>query len=355
MPVPTVVNVLLYGADLADPVEGATMGGALLELYGDNFRLPTPPPANYTPDPGARAPRTVEVVFRDTVSGAEETATTVRVLASNKIRLHTPPTPIPVSIDPSDSTNNVIGEGPVDIVIRNLDDNEDPIPGEELVLSDAFTYRRPKLDATSPSDLERMVRAYIVAWMKHVIPNVLRTQHVDYDANPEDALNYVAVSSLPAIVLVGPDTPINRFYSRNNDEETTLSDGTPIVSRKPVTVDLNFDVVIMSDNPMEILALNQLAIQFIDRNPWIYIDRDGNDASAGRVRFEHAYQPGGDLASQTRPNNSSLEVVSGSVVIRGFPLADLASFQLEGITRAPVPLDSSTDSAISLDVGPTAE
>lgn len=216
------------------------------------------------------------------------------------------------------------GEGRVGVTIRNLDANGDPIPGEEVVVAEGYTYRRAKLNVEA--GLTRLVRQVIREWKRQVLPNVVNTAHTEYDPETGDGLNITALAELPAIVLDGPELAENRFYSLNGLIEVELPSGEVLLRRAAYTVDLTFPVVGVSDSTAELLNLMALATQFVDGNPYIYLDRDPTDASQGRVRYEFDFAPGGDFAITGGSNESNIRTFAGTIVVRGFDIEDIAGF-----------------------------
>jgi hypothetical protein len=312
MGIPSVVRLLPFGASISDPVEGPTAGRQLIEIWGDGFRLPNTDPVPLVPGQPfvvAPKPRSVSVTF----NGTE--ALKVEVRATNLLRVLTPSSSLP-----SDNANNNAA-GVVDVVIQNLDDNEDPIPGEVVVLPAAYTYRRIKLDALNEHDLTRMVRTLIRMLKVQVLPEVILTSETDFDRDVSTA--FVEIAKTPAIVLVGPSTPENRFYSKNAGDDE-LVDGVVQIRKKPHTVDLNFDLIGISNNPMELVNLMALTTTFIDSNPYIFMQKDPNDPSKGSAKYEFDFQPGSSFSTSAKSNNANIQSFSGAITIRGF---DIEGFQ----------------------------
>ncbi len=341
MAIPTVIRLLPGGQPVGTPVEGPTGGRSLVEIYGDGFRLP---PAAAPDGPSgptqaglvvAPSPKTVSVTF----GGAE--ALEVLVIRSNLLHVINPISPL-IAAAPT------FGAGAVDVVITNLDDNGDPIGGETVTVVDGWTYRRPKLDAATESDLVRMVRAFVREWKRQVLPEVVFTSHTDFDADISTA--FVDIAEMPAIVLNLNGLPENRFYSCNEGPEITVSAERVEKHRKPRTVDLNFEVIGISDNPMEILNLMAAATDFMERNPRIRLDREAGNPGAGTVEFELDYQPGASFDLGNRPSSSNIHFFSGSILIRGFSFEGLAAFPGDSI----VALFRDLKDPVSLDVEPIA-
>lgn len=332
MATPSVIRLLPGGQPVGTPTEGPTGGRSLVEIYGDGFRLPPTPPTT-----GPSAPPSAGVVVADSPVTVSVTfggvpAVDVKVIRSNLLRVTSPISPLPI-------TEPDWGAGAVDVTITNLDDNGDPIPGESVTVAGGWTYRRPKLDATNDSDLVRMVRKFIMDWKLQVLPETVFTTHTDWDRDTSTA--YVEVAQMPALVVALTSLPENRFYSCNEGAEERVTDERVEQRRRVRTVDLQFDVIGITDNVMEMLNLMTAAADYIERNP--VLEMDG-------VKFELDYQPGGDFDVATRPSKSNIHSFNGSVVIRGVGFEGLAGFagdRIVGLTRT-------LKDAVNLDVEPIA-
>jgi hypothetical protein len=87
--------------------------------------------------------------------------------------------------------------------------------------------------------------------------------NTDYDEAPGDGLSITHLASLPAIVLSGPDLLENRFYSTNEDKLDPIGGGLSFVKREPRTVDVTFDIMVISNSTNEILNLIHVLTEFI--------------------------------------------------------------------------------------------
>jgi hypothetical protein len=295
-----------------------TGGRALVDVRGTGFRVPALPP----PHQGAASDPVgpgVEVLL------GVEPAELCWVLSETRLLVRVPPSPIEAV------QANDYGEGSVDITIRNLDEDGVPIPGEEVVAPGALAYQRAQL--ADEADFTRIVRTLIRELRRQVIGNVAHSGHPDFDDSPGDLLNITHLATLPGLALVGPRLSENRFYSIN--EQPSLDDlavaGERLVYRSPYTVDLEFSLIGVSDNRQELLNLQALATQFFERNPFIQMQRDPNDASAGRARWEMDLTPDGDFKDTSVPNESNIVSFSGTFLIRGFDLEGVAGFSTDAV------------------------
>lgn len=323
MGVPSVVRLLPAGSDISNPVEGPTAGSSLVEIYGNNFRLP---PASGPGPTGTivagmvvdgEVPKTVSVTF----GGVE--ALRVDVVKSNLLHVLTPKTPLAAT--PPD-----YGTGDVDVVITNLDDAGDPIPGESVTVPDGYSYRRPRIDATATSDLTRLITTFAEAWIKEVLANTMVTVSVDFDSDtgtPE-----IDIASMPAIVLQLTAIPENKLFDDTRRPDEAIGDNpdelrTVEIRNRPRTFDLEFDVVGVDNNTERLLNLLHACQNFMRDNTSIQMDRDPDDPSKGTVEYELDYQTGGAFTTALGNNASDIRSFSGSVVIRGFQVEGWASFK----------------------------
>lgn len=326
MAVPRIVRILPYGAPLEADATGPVSGGALVEIYGAGFRVPVP--ISGQSGSGA-AQRTVEVLF------GGQAAEAVAVVRSNLIRVVTPPSPVGF-----DYGTNAGGEGAVDVVVRNLDAMGDPVPGEEITVTDGYEYLRPRLDDTAEQVLTRVERALIVLMRRSVLDNTLSVQSVEYDSQTADGLQRVDIAKLPALVLIGPTTSRNGFYSRSGSTLISAQDvaGAPVerlavLARYARTVDMVYDVIgaVGPTTPggphggkSMLLNLMSVLIGFVHRTPYLEVQRDPADAALGAVRYEFDFVGGADPVVDRTPSDSDLMQFSGSLVIRGVDIQNIA-------------------------------
>lgn len=291
------------------PNVGATGGGHLVEITGTNFRTWTIPPASGAPA-GPIQP-TVEVLFGGAASSE------VIVLSATRLYAMVPRTAL-ASVAPN------FGEGAVDVVVRNLDDDGVLIPGETVTRAGGYTYRRVQL--SNESDLNRLCRALIREFRVQVHPNVTFSSHTDYDSDAADGLNIVDLAQVPGIALLGPDLSENRFYSQNQRQAYPAGGVERVVRRVPYTVDVSFGIVGVCELKTHAINLMAVVQGFFELNKTISMDRDPADLSKGRVSYIVELAPDGDLKMARTANNSNLRFFSGSFIVRGFDLEDLTGF-----------------------------
>ncbi len=204
----------------------------------------------------------------------------------------------------------------VDVTIRNLDEDGNPVPGEEATLSGAYRFLRPRI--VQEADLTRLVRTLLRMLKKQVLENTSITVSLDYDDTVADGLDIIAMSELPSLVLSGPRLSENRFFSSNELREEVIvgTAGPEIVRhRPPFTTDLVFTITAASDRTTELLNLMAAVATFLNRNRWIDMPRDPSDSSSEGVRWE--MDPEGDFRTRL-DGPGDVRVFACGFVVRGF-------------------------------------
>ena len=286
------------------PTSAPPGGGILLEIFGAGFRIPAP--ANAAGPTSSPAP-TVRVL----VGG--QASRDVRVIAPDRLICVAPPGHV----------------GVTDVLVENLDDDGEAIPGEQVIAPRALTYTRPPL--TGEADLTRVVRTLIQELKRQVLANVVLTVQTDFDPETGDELHLSHIAELPALVLIGPELSENRFFSVNQLPEVATGIDRFAQRRVPYTVDLGFTVIGVSDHTTELLNLMAATQLFFHRNKVLELDRDPADVAAGRVPYEMDFTPDGDLKVTSQPNEANVRSFSGRFVVRGFDLEDLTGVPDEAV------------------------
>lgn len=287
MAVPSVITIT--------PNEGLTSGQGFVDILGNGFQLP---PAVNVIGPAQPANPSVRVTFNGKASPK------VVVISESRLLVQVPSSTLPAS-GPN------FGAGPVDVVIENIDQNGDLVPGETLTIAGGYTYTRK--DLTEESVLTSLVRQLILEMKRQIISEVTLTTHTDYDADTADGLNITELAKLPTVIIAGPELEENRFYSRNIQEYVTLPNGETQLCQVGYTTDLQFDIMGVSDNTQELLNLMALSIDFFHKNKVLELTVGNED-----VEYEMDFTVGGEPRMRSDATNSNLRVFSGQFVIRGF-------------------------------------
>jgi hypothetical protein len=287
------------------PDSGPTGGRRLVQIMGGDFQVPSDPPALGV------APvlnPTVEVLF------GGEPATNVQVASRARLFCVTPITPL----------DRNAPEGPVDVVLRNIDQDGDVIPGETVTVVNGYSYALPDLNALPECDLVRLVRTLLHQLKKQVLSNVSIEVHTDWSDAPAGGLTFI--SKVPAITLHGPDLAENRFYSINYRRTTTNPFGLGAEFfaglRPPYTVDLEWELLGVTDRKLQNIALQGEVQRFFHRNKTIGMLADASDPTSDFCEWEMDMREDGQPVVVRSKNNSNIRGFRARFVIRGFDLDD---------------------------------
>lgn len=289
MAVPTVTAVA--------PAAGSTRGRNVVRIDGTNFRLPDPQPA--TGYLGGPYPLSVEVEFGGVVSPEAQAATDVIIYATVP-QWRGDPADLPEALD---------------VTVRNVDGDGVPVPGEEATLVGGYTVQHPELPAESY--FQRVVRELMRLFKRHVLANVHVTVSRDYVANPAQLERLLA--EVPVIHLVGPQTPLNRFYSINREEcEEDPSDPDACLRRAvPVTTDVVFQVTAWAKTQREITSIGQAILLMFRDVIHVRVARDPAQPALGTVDYELGMPFAGYPIYNTTPNDNDLMSLRAQCEIKG--------------------------------------
>lgn len=280
------------------PTHGPTRGRRLVQIVGSNFQLP-PPPSVFVRGKAVAVKPSVRVLFGDVPSER------VGVLTKGLLHVLTP------AHDP----------GAVSLTIENIDQDGEVVPGESLVVPNAYTFERPNLNKRKEAEslLAFIVRTLLQEMKRQIVENVELTTAVDFDDSPGDAANIAALATLPGLVLAGPQLRENRLFSLNQireDERPDLLEQTQL--RPGYTVDLVFTVIGVDDSSQRHLNLLQETIGFFHQNRTLNVRNPLAPEQA--VEFEMLIEQPPSIVGSA--NNSNLRAFSGTVAVLGVTLDD---------------------------------
>ena len=296
---------------VVSPSTGPTAGRTLVEITGTGFRLATAQTARPAPvPPPPVSVQFVQVVVRKGVSTTvTRDGTNVQVESATKLTCWTPVG------DHAEANADLVAS----VIVTNLDDAGDPIPGETVTKTSAFTYSLPKL--TAESDFGRVIRALIRECKRQLCEETVFTTETDWDDDATDGLNTTAAPKLPSLTLIGPRP------SRDPERMTTqprkaLVAGVWKRYRAAPVLDLEFDLVGATDNEGTLLNFLVQSVEFFRRNPYLVVDANGSDPTAGTVEFELELLT--DPTADSAANLSNVHSFRGSFVVKGVPVEGFA-------------------------------
>ncbi len=203
------------------------------------------------------------------------------------------------------------------LVVENLDDHGQPIPGERV---EWRGYDADPSNLVTEGIIAAITRALLRMLREHVVPSVRLAVAVDFDDDLVDGARLVPLAESPSITLGGPALEINRFYAPV--APTRLPVATPagprLVEAAPgLTVDLIYEVSGSSERAVELLNLMAATSRFLGRTRWLGLPRDPLRPEAGEVRWE--LDAVGGMRSTTS-GNDGVHVFSTQIRIRGVTL-----------------------------------
>lgn len=296
------------------PAIGHTAGRVIVEVLGSNFQLPVIPNSGPVPGP---VPTTVSVLFGSVPAEKVEVVTPGRLFVTTPIH------------DP----------GAVALTVENVDSTGAPIVGESAVSPDgAYSFVLPTLTAepANQSDLQRLVRTFVLELRRQVMPSVMISENTDYDPETGAEISVIDVPSFPHIVLIGPQFKLNRFYSRNDPPDVEDGAGGFVERKVPITVDVEFGIVGVSNRQMEMLNLMHVTTNFFRDNTELRLDRSATDPSLGRNEYELDITADGAFVSTGKGNNSNVHSFTGRCVIRGFDIESVSGIASQEVSGTGV-------------------
>jgi hypothetical protein len=125
------------------------------------------------------------------------------------------------------------------------------------------------------------------------------------------------------------EVPDDRDYFVEGDQDFAADTGRYISRRPPVVTMIRFDLIGVSDNPVENLNLMQAVRMFFRKNPRITLDRDGTNSLLGTISYDLECVLGGPVTVTRGTDALNVQSFSAEVRIRGVLLEDMP-----GITTA---------------------
>ena len=232
--------------------------------------------------------------------------------------------------------------GAVDVVLRNLDSEGIPVPGEVATMSDAFEYALPKLSIDG--DLGMVVRALVETMQRRVMPEVVLRRHVDYAGEADVAVGRVQVAKLPSIVLVGPSIVPTLGEETNERTIVDVAPGLHAMKRPPIACDVQFRLVGAANNTRHHVEMLDAVLSVFGRGATLRVARSSIDGSMGFVEYDVDYVPGGWPTIIETPNESNVTAFSGQLTVHDVRLGWTSSVEADACEHAlgaiPDPLRS---------------
>jgi len=305
----------------ATPDGGLTRGGEVIEIAGTNFRTVPTPPDGYL---GGEEQQTVAVYFGD--DRAPFAATVTDSLIHAKAPTYTGDYQTKQTVDGEQKVVDALPAA-VDLRVVNLDDNGDPIVGEEATLAGGYEFRRVDLQQTGQA--EQVIREFIEMLRRHIHRNTWWTMHRDYDSTPEDLLEYLQAKGLPLVRLQGPtwEEDRDRWIQEATPEDHPTEADQYIRNQRERCVIFEFvlDVWSNAEHPAELLNLSTAVVQMFHDLPWVTLEVNGEP-----WQWELDMPPDGHPVFDIGPNLDGLTNFRCTAMIKGI---DISGAELAIIER----------------------
>jgi hypothetical protein len=305
------------------PSEGLSSGRGKVVIRGSLFRVQESDPDAEVPSP------TVSVTFNGVA------AETVLPIAHYRLDVVTPrflgdPESLPDAVD---------------VVVTNLDDAGDPIPGETVTKTDGFTYRRPDIVQTAPdgtptlfSTLQAINETFLQMLRRDLTLEVAPATDPDWSDDPPSGLT--AVGSLPALLVDGPAVEESLDYRSSNYVETNTDDADESVSitAAPFTAKLSWSIVIVSDRKHDAVhALNAVIALFRRRPAFdVPVKAGSSETYSSDLTFE-------EWSTDDQPQ-TQIYTYSTTVTVEPVYLTDDYGYAADGVPVGEVTVHATEDS-----------
>jgi len=202
---------------------------------------------------------------------------------------------------------------PVDVVLRNLDGDGDPVGGEAVTEVDGFQWRRA--DLTGDCGLVRLAKTIVLSLRRGVLENTEIAVGVEYE-DDGGAVRATYVANTPGLVLAGPTMSRNNFLRRTARRYEPIVGGDVLIRGPSLTYDLEFVINVNTRTNLQRFALVQACVQWLRAHPWISMLTDESDPDGGTSRWR--VEPG----EARMPPGAPAGVWSATVdiVVKGFDL-----------------------------------
>jgi hypothetical protein len=286
MAVPTIISL--------DPTTGPPCGKNLVIVNGSNFRIPT---TTYTV-PSTDISQTVSV----TVDGVP--ADRVEVGSSSKLY---------IIIPEATMTCNSQKFSAVDIRVANLDDDGNEISGENVTLSDGYTYKRWVL---GESPLIHVAKKYLERLTREIHPNVGWNVHPEFVEEVEGTVTLVTEApSINVDVDIAADVDFIQFAQGF----TAIADGSLYKMYRGLRPRrLETKLLVVGRNKLEAMHMVTAIEDTFSLNPWISVTADSEFYSGSTDKFPVELR--GSPTRASNPNTMGTFVMAMNIWIRGLQL-----------------------------------
>ncbi len=213
----------------------------------------------------------------------------------------------------------------VDVEIENL------LNPENLVVSNAFTYRKQDV-TTRQNDFiyNKVLRALVLELRRQVTVNDVHTRvHKDFDGNPVDSKNEPLLTSIPYLIISGPDVKNSKAVYSQKYFVAKQADDTDAYFTPSQVKDFSFDLILVDNHQGRLMSNASILQTFVQDNVHLNIPCDENDYSKGFFEFDMMWDENVSVTQDAGWDNT----VSASATIRvmGVPVD-----RIDGLIRTDI-------------------
>lgn len=301
------------------PDKGHTGGRTLVEIRGTGFREPG------EPDPGvfpAVLKPSMQVFFGDTP------ALDVAVESTECVFAVSPPCPIPMIYGAG--KDDLPFPAKVSITVKNLDDDGNPISGEEATVEDAFEYLRP--DLSKPIHAWSVVVTMLYQLKLQIHPNVTYAVHSDFGGFG-NAINLAYTATLPGLVILSVAFRDSEIRRQGPKEVPAKNSGEAVRKNEGLEQDVLFEILGVANDMDELGALMLTTRMFFQNNNKLLVRRNPTDPSAGYIGYTVEFSWGNEMRLATTDSNANLANFTISAAIRNVVLEEMPGLPEAGTTH----------------------
>lgn len=226
------------------------------------------------------------------------------------------------------------------------------VGGEITVWPKAFAPVRPNL--SQEGHLATTVGAFILELRRQILENVAWTTHTDYDDDTGDMINLAELGQLPALILVGLQTPDNNDQVTTEEEyqlnDPTGAEGDFLRVKEPRIIDVLGTLVGVADDDITLLNMMQAVRIFFRDNPRLLVPRDIADPSRGFIEYDLETSMNATAAVSNTNNDANVQFFARDFRIEGVRLESMPGLADDGIPLQPAGFPGSA----VIDAGKTA-
>jgi len=194
----------------------------------------------------------------------------------------------------------------VDVVVTNLDDDGDPITGETVTETDAYTYKRQSLVAEGALS---WVHDNLLLWFRrNVLDNTVSTTDPEYSDDPAGGI--IALGALPGVVLAGPTVVPDPLRENLHENDILTDTGLYIVEKPRRAKKLGYQVHAFGRTKAEILNLQEHIDGAVSARARLRMldHRGGSDTLDLQIQIADSWSSSDDTTTHIRRAMNSLEV-----------------------------------------------